>query len=341
MEAQAILEAKNPFEIFGELGGGDSNEQRSALGRVYRPLATEFHPDVNPGFDDVFDKLTSLRDSAQKAIDAGRYGKVSTITFKTSRGLYEVGAVPAFSGHSSDYFRGDLDGDGCLVKLVRSPTANSLLTNEATAISKILITEEGATNPEFFPQFLEAFTVRSGGKVRKAIAFADKYTLVSLEQVLDRYPAGVDPRDMAWMFRRILIALHIVAPTRVVHGALLPEHILIEPDKHGVVLIDWKHSVSIGQRIRSIPKGRKDWYPKDVRSRKSADQSVDIYMAAKCMVHLMGGEMALPSVLRAFFRGCSQEESIHRPESALSVLQDFDALIERMWGPRRFRPFKM
>ena len=41
------------------------------------------------------------------------------------------------------------------------------------------------------------------------------------------YPDGVDPRDVAWMWRRLLVALGLAHRAGVVHGAVLPEHVLI------------------------------------------------------------------------------------------------------------------
>ena len=54
---------------------------------------------------------------------------------------------------------------------------------------------------------------------------------------------GVDPRDAAWMWRRLLVALGFAHRAGVLHGAVLPEHVLIHPGEHGLVLVDWCYSV--------------------------------------------------------------------------------------------------
>ena len=60
----------------------------------------------------------------------------------------------------------------------------------------------------------------------------------SLAQVHAAYPRGLDPRDAAWMWRRLLVALGTVHAAGVVHGAVLPDHVLIHPDLHDT-LIGW------------------------------------------------------------------------------------------------------
>ena len=66
----------------------------------------------------------------------------------------------------------------------------------------------------------------------------------SLAEVRSAFPAGLDPRDAAWMWRRLLVAIGAAHRAGVIHGAVLPEHVLIHPAEHGLVLVDWCYSVS-------------------------------------------------------------------------------------------------
>jgi hypothetical protein len=45
----------------------------------------------------------------------------------------------------------------------------------------------------------------------------------TLAQVRAAYPRGVDPRDAAWMWRRLLVAVGAAHRAGVIHGAVLPE----------------------------------------------------------------------------------------------------------------------
>ena len=45
----------------------------------------------------------------------------------------------------------------------------------------------------------------------------------SLDEVRCAYPDGVDARDAAWMWRRLLVAIGPAHRAGVVHGAVLPD----------------------------------------------------------------------------------------------------------------------
>lgn len=174
---------------------------------------------------------------------------------------------------------------------------------------------------------------------------------VSLAEVHDAYPDGIDPKDMAWMFRRLLVPLGFVARQGYAHCAVLPRHVMIEPELHGLVLIDWSHAGHkedwvIPDRIPEFDK----WYPADIDETDMDAMNlsaVDVYMAANLMSWLMGGDperLVIPDVpreLRAFLTTCTKRDVRERPSDAHSVLGHFDNTIERLWGKKKFHPFVM
>jgi hypothetical protein len=48
-----------------------------------------------------------------------------------------------------------------------------------------------------------------------------------------------------------------------------------------------------------------------------------------------------PKPLRAFARGCLLTAENRRPQDAWRLLAELDDLLERLYGPRRFRPFQL
>jgi hypothetical protein len=56
----------------------------------------------------------------------------------------------------------------------------------------------------------------------------------------------------------------------LVHGAVLPEHVLIQPDEHGLVLIDWCYSVPLtpSTPLRAPVTARAGLYPPEVAARR-------------------------------------------------------------------------
>jgi hypothetical protein len=82
-------------------------------------------------------------------------------------------------------------------------------------------------------------TAPGGGPRRRANVLGRLDGFVSLGQVRAAYPGGVDVRDAAWMWRRLLVVLGHAHRAGAAHGAVLPEHVLIHPGDHGLVLADW------------------------------------------------------------------------------------------------------
>jgi serine/threonine protein kinase len=158
----------------------------------------------------------------------------------------------------------------------------------------------------------------------------------SLADVMSAYPDGLHPKDAAWMWRRLLFAVGYAHSAGVVHGAIVPEHVIIEPEQHGLALIDWCYSkmTPFGPLTAIVP-NRRDLYPADVFDKKPVSEATDIYMATKTMELLLNDQT--PSQIRAFIRGCT----VARANDAWRLREEFDDLIVRLWGARKFRPFSM
>lgn len=336
-----LLEAaKRPEEVFGE-----ADKARG----VYRSYSTLLHPDRNPDrVDDAeaaFKRLSELWAVAERRLDDGTYGTAVTIT--TNGGTFTLGAIGheglcvGWDGYS------DPGHNPSWIKVARRPGDRDLMARETAAIDRIL-TASTTGNPHFFPKVTGKFRHRlDDGKVVHATVFVNAVGYVSLADVIERYPQGVDPRDMAWIFRRLLGTLGEAHAAGVVHGAVLPHHVLIHPDRHELVLVDWTSSSLVGsdQRtpymVRRYNTRHQPWYPDATVNKTPPTHSVDVFMAARTMKAVLGfGQPrsvwnTAPAPLLAFMRGCMLDTTL----PAWEMLDHFDDLIERMWGPRKFRPF--
>ncbi len=64
----------------------------------------------------------------------------------------------------------------------------------------------------------------------------------SLAQVVDANPQGIAPRHAVWLWRRMLEVLAFVHGNGWVHGGIGPDHALVHPENHGVLLIGWSRA---------------------------------------------------------------------------------------------------
>src|SRR5690606_6533500 len=114
-------------------------------------------------------------------------------------------------------------------------------------------------------------------------------------------------RDAAWMWRRLLVGIGFAHRTGVLHGAVLPDHVMIHPEDHGLVLVGWCHSVTAPDghdgawpsgRVPAMVDRYADMYPPEVPQRLPASPATDVFMATRCMTRLMGDRA--PRALRLF-----------------------------------------
>ena len=68
----------------------------------------------------------------------------------------------------------------------------------------------------------------------------------SLAAVAARQPGGLDPRHAVWMGRRILEVLAFVHDSGWRHGDLAPEHLVVQPADHGVLIVGWARACQAG-----------------------------------------------------------------------------------------------
>ena len=308
-EAIALIEAATgPAELFGT--GGDA-------GRCYRRLAWLTHPDACPG---------DRRAAAAFAKLAALWGRYAD----------ECGPLVA-RGDIANLYRVRPG----LLKLARDPADNDLMRREAAALTQLHAEAEPRLRA-YFPRLVQARRRQDpdSGVQRRANVIGWQPGFVSLAEVAAAFPGGVDARDAAWMWRRLLVATGAAHRAGVIHGAVLPEHVLIQPAEHGLVLIDWCYSVPApASRLAAAVARYRHWYPPELLMGGDAGPDLDIWLGTRCMTELIGA--AMPRRLASFAAGCMLASPRRRPDDAWQLLAEFDELLERLYGPRKFRPFAM
>lgn len=348
-----------PEDVFGTF----SDDQESQVRSAYRTLAKALHPDRYRGLPEesvateAFKLLGVLWGVAQEKLALGKYGdrRPATpafvpVTFRVRDREIVITGILATGALTTLYTAPD---DFVVLKVARSGGYNDLLNNEAKVLRHLQQSEAGRRYQAFFPELVTTFRYRSasGEAPRQAnlLRFAGGQ-LYSLEQVLQEH-GPLDPKDMAWMFRRLLMALGAAHQAGVIHGAVTPDHVLIQPEQHGLVLVDWSYALILsgeGQHIPAINPEYEAWYPLEVLSKQAPSPGTDLYMAAECMAYVIGIPPGrVPALVNDqdffaiwnFLRGCMFQRQSRRPDDAWKLLLEFDECIDRLWGPRKFRAF--
>ena len=362
--AYLLMHAHTAEEVFGDLVG-TRKEMFETVRSTFRHMAKALHPDTSHQrhHEEAFNQLMHFWRQAHVKIEQGTYGTVyaaktfEPFSMRTSRHTYSVEGVFGWGDLCSLYAASMSDGDKqrrVLLKIPIKPQHNDLVANEARVLAHLQEVKEYTQYRHFVSRLVESFSYheRETGIVRQVNVLQYDEGFYTLKEVRAVYPQGIDPKDMAWMWRRLLVALGLAHDNTVIHGAVLPTHVLIHPQQHGLALIDWSYAVidaqCTGAIISAISSAYRDWYPSEVFAKKVPTPGLDIAMAARCMIDLLGGEArnrtlpaTVPWPLRNHLLGCTLAAPQMRVQDVHLVLAQFDDLIERLWGPRAFREFRV
>ncbi|GLY06025.1 MULTISPECIES: hypothetical protein [Actinoplanes] len=311
-EAVACIRTANSFD---DLTNDASSRQ------AYRRWARIVHPDAVSAAQrvtatDAFAKLSILYEKRAEPPNAA-HQRAPDPVIATRHGTYHLGRLFATGDVAELHASGD-----ALLKIPRDPADNDLMEAEADALRRLWNTGDPRFRP-YVPRLIESFVHEDGQRRRRIVNVLERRRgMVSLP------PAGqADLGTVLWVWRRLLTVLGWAHRAGVVHGAVLESHILIDPARRGLVLVDWCYA---GDRPRAIVKAREAAYPPEVLHDRIAGPATDIFMAAGLMTRLMGP--SAPVALRRFADGCRYAAPRMRPQDAWALLAELDELI-----PQRYR----
>jgi serine/threonine protein kinase len=347
-----IAAANTPEDVFGMLAMGQDRVQ--ALGRLYRQLVHVVHPDHNPHFLKVatvaFQRLTQLRGQAEERLKAGLYGTAIPTPAPPPkdaaghivvavRGHRYVLARKVARGDVCDVYRGGEDGaDDLVFKVAQHPADNDLLENEATLLKTFAA---GSALDRYTCSLRDSFLLKSKTQSRRVNVLGLAAGHRSLAEVARVYPKGLDYRDVAWMFKRTLAALWYLHGAGYVHGAILPEHVLIDPVTHGAKLVDFCYATKIGGIVKAISGPHRKQYAPEILAKQPVTPATDISMTATLFLQLMASGSGAQAKVAGFFTLCNLINPRGRPNDAGDLHDEFDALLRKLAGPPRYRPFPM
>lgn len=361
--ARALLaNAICPEDVFG------TND----VGRAYRRLVADVHPDhfvddpvAHASATKALEQLNEWKRQADAKVEAGTYGDrtapvpepprpadppVPVVITIGKRG-YRLGRE-LFAGDVATLYacRAGLD-DVAVCKVARHAGDSDLLDAERVNLKKATDELKPRIERHFLPQLLDSFVLRGASGMRRANVLSRHDDHYSLDEVLGHYPNGLDFRDLAWMLNRSLQVLGAIHRAGLVHGAVLPPHLLVHPVNHGAKLVGWGASVAAGQHLRAALPRYRACYPPEVAAKKPATPGTDIYQLASTAMFVLGGVLGadgaitmpnrVPRPIQAFLHGCRLASPARRPTDAWALHGELAELLERLVGPKRYRPFHM
>lgn len=296
-----------------------------------RSLRIDCHPDRHPHEEALAASLFAQLGTMADALRA------PPTLLRSPTAIYTLGRLVA-AGDVADIHEAEAGANHFLIKSSRIAEGAKLLKNEAKILAELRKNSENRVWNYYLPELIESFAIRDGF-AKQINVFARDEGWYSLEEVKKKYRGGLDGRHIAWVGKRLLGMLGFLAEQGIVHGALLPPHILVHPATHALRLVGWGQGVKSGSPILAGVPAYLDWYPAEVRKKQGAVATTDSYMAARSMIWL--ADAKTPVALVRFWRGLLMESPGMRPADPHPLHQELSELVGKLCGTPSFIGLEM
>ena len=321
-----VLAATSSVSFFGT--------DESLARKKYLLYAKHVHPDREGGSNDAFIALQRLySDHGNPADSTPKSNVISTRNAEYVLGstLRESDVFKAIQVEFQDDATSTRHTAEMLISLAARD--NDLMGAMSTSLRKMREVPEQYR--VFFPKMVERFIIPQTGGRRAVVVLEGMPGFVSVKDIMEAYPNGIDGRNVAWMFKRMLVAVGNTADMGISHGACTPESFMIHPEEHGLILRDWQYSVPLGEPLVAVPTDYRDLYPESILKKSATNRQLDVSMAAKTASRLLDDDA--PDALKSFFKGCMQGSL----PTAAELLKEFDSILRNVYGAPKFQHFSM
>ncbi len=379
-----IENAKRAEEIFGPLASASVDEALRKLTGIYKQLAKRSFPDAFVGdkesyeyAEKVFAKLANFRKDAENKLRQEIYGKHNgSAPASATRVPAEddevvvaskyVRYASLASGDLCDVHRVRFDSAGKtiegLLKMARELADNELLMAERVNLDNLRKAMASKLKKNDWltciPEVYDSFLIADGSKKTRANILESFDGFLTAEEIQSRLAGGVDGRTIAWMWKRLLGLLDWIHGLGYLHGAVLPPHVLYFPDddanlandlrRHSVRLIDWCYSLELKatSRLKAWCPQYEEFYAPEILGKKLLSPQTDLYMAAKTMVYLLGGNakdntfpVSVPAEIIQSLLLCLEKNPDRRPGNPQSYFDSFVRVLEKLYGKPKYHRF--
>lgn len=287
--------------------------------KAYKKLLRDAHPDLNQ------DNLVKANEAFihLQTLHSRRFVKDS-ITIKTKKGSYTLGEELWVS--SGVRYRSIVGDETSWLAYVSTAKATGSFISGHRNLSQIREHAKENSMEFFFPKVKE--NIRLGTTdVKEARILSASAENTRWFQFKDF--RVVDPRDIAWIARRVFATLQATHDAGYLHGSPFIDSILIEPEAHGVMLKDWQYSVPLGEKLSLIDMKAKKNYPSWAKDRDATKTGkLDVLIAASAFKELASRNPATPIWMTRFFDYLTK----YPTTTAHKAFEEFTEVVDENWG---------
>ena len=240
-----------------------------------------------------------------------------------------------------------------VIKLLRDEQNKELFENEWQRIGELQRSK--APGAEFFSGLLPQPIIHGkitgenhNGQIASVFRWESGFKY-NLADILKDNPKGIPVRASIWLWRRILEMLNFIHTSGLVHGAVLPQHILIQENEHGARLIGYTATGFTGKLLNSIATEYQECYPEWFKKGSRLTEQADLVMSARCIIAALGGDAikgTLPKdvpqpLAKVILRVATAKEKEQIAPNAWALRDELGLVADQVYGDSVFIPIDM
>lgn len=313
---------------------------------TFRFLVKVCHPDVckEPGANSVFALLSDLREEAESSLKLGQYGKriprkKAHTNLSINLGSTVINLEKTLgSGVVSTVYQVDSSVKFC--KVPRTPSNNDLIQREYDVL-KILWQLTGNDKFDKFVEIQRKYvpkplsihaTINDKSEKRLVSVYGMNdllhYTIEDLLK-MPKYSSGIDPADVFWIIRRLLMTLHLSHSKGYVHGSIHPGHVLVCPEGHGLTLVGWSSTAKINeQKVPIMESKYSEYVSPELKKGHLSHATTDLYSVAKLFFKMIGSQ-TIPNEIKSYMNRSLDVDYSKRCQLAFTFHEEFGDILKK------------
>ena len=157
------------------------------------------------------------------------------------------------------------------------------------------------------------------------------------QRAVPLYALQFPQEHVNWILSRMLECIAWFSQIGYVHAGITPESIFVVPETHGIIFTSFYHMTEIDRPLTTISGKYRPWYPASTFDDKRAVPLIDIELAKKIAIGLMGDPSGSGVRLKKTHNSDFVDFVIRQHEDAYDTFKQYRALLDKLFE-KKFYP---